>query len=90
MNLPESAARTCASRRWFLLSQKRISIRCLRSEGPSQKIESVFSASPETIRREPREFDLRRSVCKRQDLAACALWNPVFPAGGGFYAAALL
>jgi hypothetical protein len=25
-------------------------------EGPSQKIESVFSASPETIRREPREL----------------------------------
>src|SRR5438128_6170762 len=41
--------------------------------GPSQKIECVFSASPETIRREPREFDLRRSVGKWQDLAACAL-----------------
>jgi hypothetical protein len=61
MNLPESAARTCASRRWFLLSQNRTSIRCLRSEGPSQKIESVFSASPETIRREPREFDLLKA-----------------------------
>src|SRR5579864_2689883 len=33
--------------------------------GPSQKIECVFSASPETIRREPREFDLRRSVGNR-------------------------
>jgi len=30
--------------------------------GPSQKIEFVFSASPETIRREPPEFDLLRSV----------------------------
>jgi hypothetical protein len=58
--------------------------------GPSQKIECVFSASPETIRREPREFDLRRSVGKRQDLAVCALCNPIFPAGGVFYAAAPL
>src|SRR5256884_854496 len=33
--------------------------------GPSRKIECVFSASPETIRREPREFDLRRSVGNR-------------------------
>jgi hypothetical protein len=48
-------------------------------EGPSQKIECVFSASPETIRREPREFDLRRSVGKWQDLAVCAPCNPVFP-----------
>ena len=35
-------------------------------EGPSQKIECVFSASPEIIRREPREFDLRRSVGNRK------------------------
>ena len=41
-------------------------------EGPSQKIEFVFSASPETIRREPREGDLLRSVGNRQDLAVCA------------------
>ena len=41
-------------------------------EGPSPKIEFVFSASPETIRREPREFDLLRSVGNRQDLAVCA------------------
>jgi hypothetical protein len=34
--------------------------------GPSQKIECVFSASPETIRREPREFDVRRSVGNRR------------------------
>jgi hypothetical protein len=45
--------------------------------GPSQKIEFVFAASPETIRGEPREFDLRRSVGKMRDLAACALCNPV-------------
>ncbi len=48
-------------------------------EGPSQKIECVFSASPETIRREPREFDLRRSVGNRQDLAVCALCILFFP-----------
>jgi hypothetical protein len=40
--------------------------------GPSQKIESVFSASPETVRRKPREFDLRRLLGQVQDLAACA------------------
>jgi hypothetical protein len=34
--------------------------------GPSQKIECVFSASPETIRREPWEFDVRRSVGNRR------------------------
>jgi hypothetical protein len=42
------------------------------SEEPSQKIEFVFSASPETIRREPREGELLRSVGKMQDLAVCA------------------
>src|ERR1700694_855309 len=36
-------------------------------EGRSQKIDWVYSASPETIRREPREFDLRRSVGNQQD-----------------------
>src|SRR5258708_30586267 len=40
---------------------------------PSQKIECVFSASPETVRREPREFHLRCSVGQRRDLAVCAL-----------------
>jgi len=38
----------------------------------------VFAASPETIRREPREGDLRRSVGNRQDLAACALCDFLF------------
>ena len=42
------------------------------SEEPSPKIEFVFSASPETIRREPRECDLFRSVGNMQDLAVCA------------------
>src|SRR5256886_13845343 len=43
--------------------------------GPSQKIECVFSASPETIRREPREFDLRRSVgnCRTWQSARCVI-----------------
>jgi hypothetical protein len=48
------------------------------SEEPSQKIEFVFSASPETIRREPREFDLLRSVGKMQDLAVCAWFILLF------------
>jgi hypothetical protein len=42
----------------------------------AQKIEFVFSASPETIRREPLEFDPLRSVGYRRDLAACASKNP--------------
>jgi hypothetical protein len=54
--------------------------------GPSQKIGCVFSASPETIRREPREFDVDRSVWQAQDLAVCALCDPVIfrPEGRGF------
>jgi hypothetical protein len=42
------------------------------SEERSQKIEFVFSASPETIRREPREHKLLYSVGNRQNLAVCA------------------
>src|ERR1700733_12557121 len=42
------------------------------SAEPSQKIELVFSASPETIRRGPRERKLLRSVGNRRDLAVCA------------------
>src|ERR1700751_5665361 len=50
------------------------------SEEPSQKIEFVFSASPETIRREPLECDLLRSVAHLQDLAVCARKDlDVFP-----------
>ena len=56
-------------------------------------IECVFSASLETIRREPREPELRRSVAYQRDLAACASIDPdvfVFPfIGKGFYAAAV-
>jgi hypothetical protein len=33
-------------------SQNQTSIRCLGPEGPSQKIECVFAASPETTQRE--------------------------------------
>jgi hypothetical protein len=57
-------------------------------EGPSQKIEFVFSASPETIRREPRESDLLRSVGKMQDLAGCGFLHP--GDSGSVYAAAVL
>jgi hypothetical protein len=45
---------------------------------PSQKIECVFSASPETVRREPREFHLRCSVGQWRDLAVCALCVVLF------------
>ena len=47
-------------------------------EGPSPKIEFVFSASPETIRREPREGNLLRSVGNMQDLAVCAFCSSCF------------
>src|SRR5580704_19762586 len=42
-----------------------------RAQRPSQKIECVFSASPETVRRKPREVRLLRSVGQWQDLAVC-------------------
>ena len=45
--------------------------------GPSQMIEFVFSASPETKRRESRECDLLRAVGDRHDLAVCAFIHPV-------------
>src|SRR4051794_22380844 len=45
---------------------------------PSQKIDFVLSASPETIRRKPREIPLRRPVGNKQDLAACAPCNLSF------------
>ena len=38
----------------------------------------MFSASPETVRREPREFHLRRSVGQWRDLAVCALCDGAF------------
>src|SRR5580693_4733014 len=75
--LQDSQFATCASRRWFLPSKNRTSICCLGPRGPSQKIEFVFSASPETIRREPREFQLLRSVGHLQDPAVCAPFDPV-------------
>jgi hypothetical protein len=58
-------------------------------EWPSQKIEFVFSASPETIRREPRECDLLRSVGNMQDLAVCAFLFILF-ISAVFYAAVVL
>ena len=78
---PESAhhllwnhpARTCASRRGSCLRRTGHPFAVSGPREPSQKIESVFSASPETVRRKPREFDLRRLLGQVQDLAACAL-----------------
>jgi hypothetical protein len=57
---------------WFMPCRTGHPFAVSGSQEPSQKIEFVFSASPETIRREPRELELLRSVAHRQDLAACA------------------
>jgi hypothetical protein len=57
---------------WFLPCRTGHPFAVSGSEEPSQKIEFVFSASPETIRREPSEFVFLRSVANRRDLAACA------------------
>jgi len=46
-------------------------------------IEFVFAASPETIRREPQDFHVHRSVGHLQDLAACALCDLSFLLAGG-------
>src|SRR5438093_7068165 len=75
LNLSEPAARTCASRRCSCLRRTGHPFTVSDPCGPSQKIESVFSASPETIRREPREFDLRRSVgnCRTWQYAGWAI-----------------
>ena len=67
-----SHAKVCLSASIPALGRTRHPFAVSGSEEPSQKIEFVFSASPETIRREPREFDLLRSVGKMQDLAVCA------------------
>jgi hypothetical protein len=46
------------------------------SPEPSQMIEFVFAASPETIRNEPAESVPLRPVGNRRDLAACAFMYP--------------
>jgi hypothetical protein len=56
--------------------------------GPSQMIECVFAASPETIRREPQDQGVHRSVGHIQDLAACALCD-LFSVVIGSYATAV-
>ena len=49
--------------RWFLPSSRtRHLLAASGSEEPSPKIEFVFSASPETIRGEPLELELLRTV----------------------------
>jgi hypothetical protein len=69
-NLRNPQLAACASRQWFLPSQNRTSINCLRPCGPSQKIEFVFAASPETNRGEPRE---NLSVAQPVN---CGTWQP--------------
>jgi hypothetical protein len=46
-------------------------------EGRSRRLSLCSSASPKTIRTEPRECDLLRSVGNLQDLPVCALDHPV-------------
>ena len=72
--------------RWFLLRSRTIHpFAASGSEEPSPKIEFVFSASPETIRGEPPEFELLRTMANLQDLAVCAPNNPdVFSLLGRF------
>src|ERR1019366_10276116 len=69
--------RTCASRPVVPALRRTIHpFAASGSEEPSPKIEFVFSASPETIRGEPPEFDLLRTVGYLQDLAVCAPSDP--------------
>src|SRR5277367_5911913 len=67
-----SAGTVCLSALVPALGRTRHPFAVSGSEEPSPKIEFVFSASPETIRREPRECDLLRSVGNLQHLAVCA------------------
>jgi hypothetical protein len=63
--------------RWFLpLSRTTHPFVASGFEEPSPKIEFVFSASPETIRGEPPECELLRTVAQLQDLAVCARNDP--------------
>jgi hypothetical protein len=58
---------------------------------PSQKIELVFSASPETVRGEPQKsFDLHRSLGQARDLAVCVLSDLEIFLSLRFYAATLV
>ena len=59
----------CLSAMVPAFKQNQTSICCLSPEEPSQKIEFVFSASPETIRSEPPEFD------SFAQWATCGTWQ---------------
>ena len=69
--------------------QNRASICCLRPDRPSQKIESVFSASPETTRREPRENGSPPLSRQPAGPGSLRIDDPVFISSAGFYAASL-
>jgi hypothetical protein len=69
-----STRKVCLSASVPALGRTRHPFAVSGSEEPSQKIEFVFSASPETIRREPREDYLLHSVGKMRNLAVCALF----------------
>src|SRR3982074_3625114 len=85
--LQNSERAIVASRQWFLLLAEPDIHLLSPARRPSQKIEFVFSASLETIRRVPQEIALRRPVGHSRDLAACTLSHSVlFLASGGGYA----
>ena len=85
-------AHMCLSAGGSCSLQNRTSICCLGLEEPSQMIEFVFSASPETIRRGLGSL-IPRPVGYRRDLAACAFDESrcfcLFLYRKGFYAAAV-
>jgi hypothetical protein len=69
----------CASRHRFLHSaEPDIHLLSQAPKSLHRRLSFVFSASPETIRREPREGDLLRSVGNMQDLAVCAFCSSCF------------
>jgi hypothetical protein len=88
VGVPGTLARVCFSASVPALGRTRHPFAVSGSEKPSQKIEFVFSASPETIRREP-----RRMISFAQS-ATCRTWQSahfVHPVSfGSIYAAAVL
>ena len=81
-----SQCAVCLSARFLRYAEPSIHLLPRATAGPqlSQKIEFVFSASPETSGREPRELALRRPAVKVRDLADCAPSDVFFSGSSGF------
>jgi hypothetical protein len=67
-----------ASRRWFLPFAEPDIHSLSRARRPSQKIECVFSASPETVRRKPRELISLAQSVSGGTWQSASLCDPVF------------